>query len=104
MVLDNNQTGLSTRVADMRLHVRVKALNTLNVVLRKYGSLFSPQTWSVIFKGERSFANLRSKKSNLWNVLYYSFRSQESCFQSSTPQRQVLIHTYIYTVLHNYNT
>eukprot|EP01035_Chromulina_nebulosa_P026094 gene26094-34116_t len=43
--------GLSTRVADMRLHVRVKALNTLNVVLRKYGSLFSPQTWSVIFKG-----------------------------------------------------
>ena len=44
-------TGLSTRVADMRLHVRVKALNTLNAVLRKYGSLFSPQTWSVIFKG-----------------------------------------------------
>ena len=43
--------GLSTRVADTRLHVRVKALNTLNAVLRKYGSLFSPQTWSVIFKG-----------------------------------------------------
>ena len=39
-------------MADTRLHVRVKALNTLNAVLRKYGSLFSPQTWSVIFKGE----------------------------------------------------
>lgn len=43
--------GLSTRVADNRVQVRVRALETLHHVLRKYGSLFSPQTWAVIFKG-----------------------------------------------------
>eukprot|EP01038_Epipyxis_sp_PR26KG_P008429 gene8429-11403_t len=43
--------GLATRVSDLRLQVRVKALNTLHVVLSNYGYLFSPQTWSVIFKG-----------------------------------------------------
>jgi brefeldin A-inhibited guanine nucleotide-exchange protein len=43
--------GLSTAVADNRLLVRVKALDTLQSVLRKNGHLFSTQTWSVIFKG-----------------------------------------------------
>jgi brefeldin A-inhibited guanine nucleotide-exchange protein len=43
--------GLSARVSDVRLQVRVKALNTLHSVLHNYGHLFSPQTWSVIFKG-----------------------------------------------------
>ena len=43
--------GLSTRVADQRVQVRERALNTLTNVLRTYGSIFSPQTWEVIFKG-----------------------------------------------------
>lgn len=43
--------GLSTRVGDSRIPVRTGALNTLGQVLRKYGHLFSLQTWSVIFKG-----------------------------------------------------
>jgi brefeldin A-inhibited guanine nucleotide-exchange protein len=43
--------GLSTRVADSRLTVRMRALETLGQVLRTYGNLFSPQTWAVIFKG-----------------------------------------------------
>jgi brefeldin A-inhibited guanine nucleotide-exchange protein len=43
--------GLATRVGDSRLTVRLRALETLNQVLRNYGHLFSPQTWSVIFKG-----------------------------------------------------
>jgi brefeldin A-inhibited guanine nucleotide-exchange protein len=43
--------GLSTRVADPRVQVREKALATLTNVLRTYGSVFSPQTWVVIFKG-----------------------------------------------------
>lgn len=43
--------GLSTRVGDPRLQLRVKALDTLLGVLRSYGHLFSPQTWSMIFKG-----------------------------------------------------
>lgn len=43
--------GLSTSVADGRLKVRVKALETLQEVLRKHGGIFSPQTLSVIFKG-----------------------------------------------------
>ena len=43
--------GLSTRVGDVRLQVRFKALETLTFVLRKYGNLFSPQTWAMIFKG-----------------------------------------------------
>lgn len=43
--------GLSTRVADPRGEVRVTALATLTNVLRTYGSIFSTQTWVVIFKG-----------------------------------------------------
>lgn len=43
--------GLSTSVSDSRLKVRVKALETLQQVLRKHGGIFSPQTLSVIFKG-----------------------------------------------------
>jgi brefeldin A-inhibited guanine nucleotide-exchange protein len=43
--------GLSTRVADPRGQVRVTALSTLTNVLRTYGSIFSSQTWVVIFKG-----------------------------------------------------
>ena len=43
--------GLSTRVADNRLQVRMRALETLAGVLRKYGHIFSSQTWGVIFKG-----------------------------------------------------
>ena len=43
--------GLSTSVADGRLKVRTKALDTLQAVLRKHGGIFSPQTLSVIFKG-----------------------------------------------------
>ena len=43
--------GLSTSVADMRLQVRTKALETLSLVLRQHGKLFSSQAWSVIFKG-----------------------------------------------------
>lgn len=43
--------GLSTRVADPREQVRERALSTLTNVLRTYGSMFSPQTWVVIFKG-----------------------------------------------------
>lgn len=43
--------GLSTSVADNRLQVRVKALETILTVLKKHGKLFSHQAWSVIFKG-----------------------------------------------------
>jgi hypothetical protein len=43
--------GLSTRVADPRALVRERALSTLTSVLRTYGSIFSSQTWVVIFKG-----------------------------------------------------
>lgn len=43
--------GLSTRVGDARLQVRMKALDCLQSILRKHGALFSPQAWSVIFKG-----------------------------------------------------
>lgn len=43
--------GLSARVADLRLQVRLQALDTLRDVLSRYGKLFSAQTWSVIFKG-----------------------------------------------------
>ncbi len=43
--------GLSTAVSDYRLQVRLKALDTLQLVLRKNGHLFSAQTWSVVFKG-----------------------------------------------------
>lgn len=43
--------GLSTRVSDHRLQVRTEALETLRRTLMTYGTIFSPQTWSVIFKG-----------------------------------------------------
>lgn len=43
--------GLSTRVADSRLQIRTRAVETLHRVLKTYGNLFSPQTWEVIFKG-----------------------------------------------------
>jgi brefeldin A-inhibited guanine nucleotide-exchange protein len=43
--------GLSTSVGDGRLKIRVKALETLQTVLRRHGGMFSPQTLSVIFKG-----------------------------------------------------
>jgi brefeldin A-inhibited guanine nucleotide-exchange protein len=43
--------GLSTRVADPRLQIRTRAVETLHRVLKTYGNLFSPQTWEVIFKG-----------------------------------------------------
>ena len=43
--------GLSARVSDNREQVRTRALKTLVDVLRKYGNLFSAQTWAVIFKG-----------------------------------------------------
>ena len=43
--------GLSTRVADSRLVIRTRAIETLHRVLRTYGHLFSTQTWEVIFKG-----------------------------------------------------
>lgn len=43
--------GLSTRVSDVRLQVRLKALDCLQSILKKHGQLFSSQAWSVIFKG-----------------------------------------------------
>ena len=43
--------GLATHVADPRLEVRLKALNTLDVVLEVHGQLFSEQAWQVIFRG-----------------------------------------------------
>jgi Sec7-like guanine-nucleotide exchange factor len=43
--------GLSTRVADSRLQIRTRAVETLHRVLKTYGNMFSPQTWEVIFKG-----------------------------------------------------
>jgi Sec7-like guanine-nucleotide exchange factor len=43
--------GLSTRVADHRLQIRSRAVETLHRVLKTYGNLFSSQTWEVIFKG-----------------------------------------------------
>ena len=43
--------GLSTRVADARLVIRSRALETLHNVLSKYGHNFSTQIWEVIFKG-----------------------------------------------------
>ena len=43
--------GLSTRVSDCRLPVRLQALETLHEVLRKYAHLFSSQAWAVIFRG-----------------------------------------------------
>ena len=43
--------GLATHVADSRLDVRLKALNTLEVVLEVHGHLFSEQAWQVIFRG-----------------------------------------------------
>jgi brefeldin A-inhibited guanine nucleotide-exchange protein len=43
--------GLSESVSDPRHEVRLKALDILHAILTDYGSLFSPQTWSVIFKG-----------------------------------------------------
>lgn len=43
--------GLSTSVADSRLHIRVKALETLRLVLLSNGCIFTSQTWSVVFKG-----------------------------------------------------
>ena len=43
--------GLATNVADPRLEVRLKALNTLDVVLEIHGQLFSEQAWQVIFRG-----------------------------------------------------
>lgn len=43
--------GLSTSVADPRLHIRVKALETLRLVLLSNGCIFTSQTWSVVFKG-----------------------------------------------------
>lgn len=43
--------GLSTRISDCRFQVRDKALKTLKFVLFQYGSSFSSQIWSVIFRG-----------------------------------------------------
>ena len=43
--------GLSTRVADHRLVIRTRAVETLLKVLSAYGHLFSSQIWEVIFKG-----------------------------------------------------
>jgi hypothetical protein len=43
--------GLSTRVADHRLVIRTRAVETLHKVLGTYGHIFSPQIWEVIFKG-----------------------------------------------------
>lgn len=43
--------GLSSGVGDSRFTVRKKALESLRAVLNKHGKIFSPQTWSVIFKG-----------------------------------------------------
>jgi len=43
--------GLSTRVSDSRLPVRLQALDTLHSVLRDFGGVFSAQAWAVIFRG-----------------------------------------------------
>eukprot|EP01031_Cornospumella_fuschlensis_P043315 gene43315-52945_t len=43
--------GLSVRVADARLPVRLKALDTLHGILQKHGALFSAQAWGVLLKG-----------------------------------------------------
>lgn len=43
--------GLSTRVSDSRMNVRIQALEILKSILFKHGQIFSTQTWSVIFKG-----------------------------------------------------
>ena len=43
--------GLSTRVADPRLVIRARAVETLHKVLGTYGHMFSSQIWEVIFKG-----------------------------------------------------
>jgi len=43
--------GLSAQVANDMLQVRLRALETLQNVLCAHGSVFSPQAWSVIFKG-----------------------------------------------------
>jgi brefeldin A-inhibited guanine nucleotide-exchange protein len=43
--------GLSTRSSDHRVDVRNSALTTLHKVLKEHGSLFSKQTWEVVFKG-----------------------------------------------------
>jgi brefeldin A-inhibited guanine nucleotide-exchange protein len=67
--------GLSTRVADYRLQVRVEALETLYRTLSQYGRIFSPQTWAVIFKGvlfpiidsAKSDENLFIEQSNNYN-------------------------------------
>ena len=43
--------GLSTRVADARLQVRLRALETLQNVLCQYcNTIFTPKDWSIIFK------------------------------------------------------
>ena len=43
--------GLSTMVADNRLEVRIKALDTLDGILEVHGELFSQQAWIVVFRG-----------------------------------------------------
>jgi brefeldin A-inhibited guanine nucleotide-exchange protein len=43
--------GLSTRVADHRIEVRIKALDTLDGILEVHGGIFSDQAWAVIFRG-----------------------------------------------------
>ena len=43
--------GLSTRVGDSRLDIRLKALEILHNILRTYCNLFSLDAWTMIFKG-----------------------------------------------------
>jgi brefeldin A-inhibited guanine nucleotide-exchange protein len=74
--------GLSTRVGDSRVSIRIGALNTLSQVLRKYGGLFSDQTWSVIFKGVL-FPMMDSAKTDFSQQLTSSFPSENQATLSN---------------------
>lgn len=43
--------GLSTRVSDVRLEIRMSALDSLYRILSVFGNLFSIETWEMVFKG-----------------------------------------------------
>jgi len=90
--------GLSTRVSDARLPVRLQALESLQRVLEDYGSTFSSQAWGVIFRGvlfpimDSAKADSSAQLSSRWPTEspVYTSRASESNDWIGTTAKKVL--------------
>ncbi len=75
--------GLSTRVGDSRMEIRLKAFETLHIILRTYSELFSLHAWTMIFKGVL-FPMLDSAKIEYFNQKSSRFPAENPFVASNT--------------------